>query len=220
MGDDRDQRDRPGGPRALAVALTRTVRPDRGGSVGDYLDWQRQAEDMAWFVASADGQDAGTGFAYVGWHSSPGTGNGEAFVLPSHRRSGVGTALYRELADWVQERGCVTLETTVPGGRRRQHRLGRSARVPGGRAQFEARARSHVGRGACDRSARGRGDRHVGRAAGSHPAPSTRWPARHIPTFPGRKTLRWTPTRTGCHATCRARATAPRRRSWRSRAAK
>ena len=52
-------------------------------------------------------------FAYVGWHSSPGTGNGEAFVLDSHRRSGVGTALYRELADWVQERGCVMLETTV-----------------------------------------------------------------------------------------------------------
>lgn len=96
------------------LSLTSAVRPDRGGSVDDYLDWQRQAEDMAWFVASADGQEAGTGFAYVGWHSLPGTGNGEAFVLPLHRGRGVGTALYRELADWVQARGCVTLETTVP----------------------------------------------------------------------------------------------------------
>ena len=51
--------------------------------------------------------------AYVGWHSAPGTGTGEAFVLPEHRGAGVGSALYRELASWVEERGCVTLETTV-----------------------------------------------------------------------------------------------------------
>jgi GNAT superfamily N-acetyltransferase len=89
------------------------VRPDRSGSVGDYVDWKRQAEDMAWFVASRDGEDAGAALAYVGWHSVPGTGTGEAFVLPEHRRAGVGDALYRELALWVQERGCVTLETTV-----------------------------------------------------------------------------------------------------------
>jgi len=95
------------------LAVTAAVRPDRAGSVPDYVDWKRQAEDMAWFVASLDGEDAGAAFAYVGWHSSPGTGTGEAFVLPEHRGSGVGSALYRELALWVQERGCVTLETTV-----------------------------------------------------------------------------------------------------------
>jgi len=81
--------------------------------VGDYLDWKRQAEDMAWFVASVDGEDAGCALAYVGWHSAPGTGTGEAFVLPEHRGAGVGFELYRELASWVEERGCVTLETTV-----------------------------------------------------------------------------------------------------------
>jgi mycothiol synthase len=95
------------------LALATAVRPDRAGSVGDYLDWKRQAEDMAWFVASVDGEDAGVAFAYVGWHSAPGTGTGEAFVLPEHRGAGVGFELYRELADWVQERGCITLETTV-----------------------------------------------------------------------------------------------------------
>ena len=97
--------------RWLAVATA--VRPDRAGSVGDYLDWKRQAEDMAWFVASVGGEDAGCALAYVGWHSAPGTGTGEAFVLPEHRGAGVGFELYRELADWVQERGCITLETTV-----------------------------------------------------------------------------------------------------------
>jgi GNAT superfamily N-acetyltransferase len=95
------------------LAIVTQIRPDRIGSVSDYLDWKRQAEDMAWFIASKAGVDAGAAFAYVGWHSTPGTGNGEAFVLPAHRGAGLGDALYREVADWVQERGCVTLETTV-----------------------------------------------------------------------------------------------------------
>jgi mycothiol synthase len=95
------------------LSIAATVRPDRSGTVADYVDWRRQAEDMAWFVASRDGEDVGGGFAYVGWHSAPGTGNGEAYVLPEHRGTGVGGALYREVASWVIERGCVTLETTV-----------------------------------------------------------------------------------------------------------
>ena len=97
--------------RWLTVATV--VRRDRALSADEYLDWQRQAEDMAWFVASVDGEDAGCALAYVGWHSAPGTGMGEAFVLPEHRGAGVGFDLYRELASWVSERGCVTLETTV-----------------------------------------------------------------------------------------------------------
>jgi mycothiol synthase len=95
------------------VAIAAAVRADRALTVADYVDWKRQAEDMAWFIASRDGEDVGGAFAYVGWHSAPGTGNGEAFVLPEHRGSGVGAALYQEIASWVIERGCVTLETTV-----------------------------------------------------------------------------------------------------------
>lgn len=95
------------------VALAAGIRPDRSGTVADYVDWRRQAEDMAWFVATRDGEEAGVAFAYVGWHSAPGTGNGEAFVLPGHRGKGVGSDLYRHVASWVIERGCVTLETTV-----------------------------------------------------------------------------------------------------------
>lgn len=95
------------------LGLAAAVRPDRAGSVEDYVDWKRQAEDMAWFVASVDGADSGCALAYVGWHSAPGTGTGEAFVLPERRGIGVGVTLYRELARWVSDRGCVTLETTV-----------------------------------------------------------------------------------------------------------
>ena len=68
---------------------------------------------MVWLIASKDGEDAGAALAYVGWHSKPGTGHGEVFVLPEHRGAGVGSALYERVAEWVQERGCVTLETAV-----------------------------------------------------------------------------------------------------------
>jgi GNAT superfamily N-acetyltransferase len=93
---------------------------------------------MAWFVATVDGAEAGVAIAYVGWHSAPGTGTGEAFVLPEHRGAGIGSALYRELAGWVQERGCVTLETSVAeddaaslawADRRGFREVGRSSRL-------------------------------------------------------------------------------------------
>jgi GNAT superfamily N-acetyltransferase len=98
------------------LGIAAAVRPDRGSSVDGYVDWKRQAEDMAWFVASLDGDDVGVGIAYVGWHSVPGSGTGEVFVLPGARGAGVGTALYRELVDWVQERGCIMLDTSVAAG--------------------------------------------------------------------------------------------------------
>jgi GNAT superfamily N-acetyltransferase len=95
------------------LALVASVRAERAGSVEDYLDWKRQAEDMGWFVASSGDDDVGAGFAYVGWHSEPGTGHGEAFVRAEHRGTGVGSELYRYIAGWVADRGCVVLETSV-----------------------------------------------------------------------------------------------------------
>jgi mycothiol synthase len=95
------------------LELAGRVRKDRAGSVEDYVDWKRQAEDMAWFVASDDGEDVAAGFAYVGWHSEPGTGTGEALVLPDRRGTGAGSALFRHIAGWVADRGCVVLETSV-----------------------------------------------------------------------------------------------------------
>ena len=95
------------------IGVAGRVRDDRGGGAAEYVDWKRQTDDMVWLIAAKDGQDAGAGLAYVGWHSKPGTGHGEVFVLPSGRGAGVGSALYELIAEWVQERGCVTLETAV-----------------------------------------------------------------------------------------------------------
>ncbi len=95
------------------IGIAGSVRADRKGGVAEYVDWKRQAEDMVWLLASSDGEAAGAAFAYVGWHSKPGTGHGEVFVLPELRGAGVGSALYEQVALWVQERGCVVLETAV-----------------------------------------------------------------------------------------------------------
>ena len=148
------------------------------------MDWKRQAEDMAWFVASADGEDVAVGLAYVGWHSEPGTGTGEALVLPDRRGTGVGSALFRHIAGWVADRGCVVLETSVREDDDGEPRLGRPPWLPRGGPQLAARARPDRRRGAGDRSPRGRRDRDVGRAARPGRAPSTRSPPRRTRTSP------------------------------------
>ena len=89
----------------------------RGGSsvsAADLIEWGREAEDMAWFMAVVDGEDAGAGLGIVGWHSPPGVGTCEAYVLPSFRERGIGTALYTELAGWLSQRGCAEFESAVP----------------------------------------------------------------------------------------------------------
>ena len=102
-----------GRARGLARPSRDAVRPDRTASVGDYVDWKRQAEDMAWFIASKAGEDAGAALAYVGWHSTPGTGyrRGLRAARAPRRRRRIGAL--RAARRWVQERGCITLETTV-----------------------------------------------------------------------------------------------------------
>ena len=85
----------------------------RAGTVEDYLDWRRQAKDMAWFLAEEDGEALGAALALCGWHTPPGVGRAEVYVLPEARRRGAGFALYKEVARWVGERGCIELESSV-----------------------------------------------------------------------------------------------------------
>jgi GNAT superfamily N-acetyltransferase len=93
-----------------AVAAARGRSPV---SAADLLAWRGEAEDMAWFVAVVDGEDAGAGLGIVGWHATPGIGTCQAYVMPSFRAAGVGTALYAELARWLSERGCAEFESAV-----------------------------------------------------------------------------------------------------------
>lgn len=82
-------------------------------SASGFADWRRQCEDMAWFVAVADGRDVGGAFAHVGWHSEPGVGFAEAWTLPDARGRGVGKALFEAVLRWVSDRGCIAMDTRV-----------------------------------------------------------------------------------------------------------
>jgi GNAT superfamily N-acetyltransferase len=95
------------------VEVVRAANAERAGTVADYLDWRRQAEDMSWLLAERDGAAVGAAIGIVGWHSPPGVGRGEAYVVPEARGEGIGSALFRELAAWVSARGCIELESVV-----------------------------------------------------------------------------------------------------------
>ena len=73
-----------------------------------FVDWKRQAEDMAWFLA--DGAGA---FALVGWHTPPGHAIGGVGVLPDRRGSGLGDELLRTIEAWARERGSTQLEGAI-----------------------------------------------------------------------------------------------------------
>jgi GNAT superfamily N-acetyltransferase len=120
------------------VAVHNALRPDDPATVEGFVDWRRQAEGMAWLVASDDGEDVGAGIGLVGWHSRPGTAIVEAWTLPAQRRHGVGRALYGELLRWAAARGSVALQTAVAeedaesvawAGRRGFHEIGREGRL-------------------------------------------------------------------------------------------
>ena len=152
----------------------------------DYVDWKRQAEDMAWFVASRDGEDAGAALAYVGWHSKPGTGHGEVFVLHEHRGAGVGSALYERIARVGA--GARLCHARDIGGEDDAESLAwvdrRGFREVG--PQLAARARPDGDRGAGDRPTGGRRDRDLGGAARAG-AGHLRGRVRGVPRRAGRR---------------------------------
>jgi mycothiol synthase len=120
------------------VAVHNALRPDDPATVEGFVDWRRQADDMAWLVASDGGGDLGAGIGLVGWHSRPGTAIVEAWTLPKERGYGVGRALYGELVHWAVERGSIALQTAVAekdaeslawAGRRGFREIGREGRL-------------------------------------------------------------------------------------------
>ena len=50
------------------VATMRAASDDTG-TVGDYLDWKRQARETIWLLASENGSDIGAAIGIGGWHS-------------------------------------------------------------------------------------------------------------------------------------------------------
>ncbi len=81
--------------------------PREDATVDGFVDWARQAEEMAWFLA---GDGDGGAFALTGWHTPPGHAIGAVAVLPGRRGAGLGDELLAAIEAWAGERGSTQLE--------------------------------------------------------------------------------------------------------------
>ncbi|MGL6278408.1 MAG: GNAT family N-acetyltransferase [Gaiella sp.] len=98
---------------AALVEVHNAVRPHERTSVAGLVDWRRQASDTVWVLARDGERPVGGGLGVIGWHSRPGVALVEVWTLPAERGSGVGTAVFGDLARWAGERGCIELTTAV-----------------------------------------------------------------------------------------------------------
>lgn len=86
------------------VAAMRAVDEDTG-TVEDYVDWRRQAQETVWLLSSDAGRDVGAGIGIGGWHEPPGVARGDVRVVRGERGKGRGTALLQRLGRWARELG-------------------------------------------------------------------------------------------------------------------
>jgi GNAT superfamily N-acetyltransferase len=89
------------------VAINNAAFPREEASPAEFVDWRRQAEDMAWFLTD---DDTGAAFVLTGWHTPPGHAIGGVAVLPDRRGAGHGDRLLAAIEDWARERGSTRLE--------------------------------------------------------------------------------------------------------------
>ncbi len=95
------------------VRIALAAQPRERATVGDFVDWRRQAEEMVWLLCERDGNAIGAGFALTGWHTPPHRAIGAALVEPDAGRAGAGTTILRALEAWARERGATELEGPV-----------------------------------------------------------------------------------------------------------
>jgi GNAT superfamily N-acetyltransferase len=86
------------------VAAMRSVDKDTG-TVEDYVDWRRQAQETVWLLVSDGSRDIGAGIGVAGWHEPPGVARGEVRVLGDDRGQGIGSSLLDHLGSWASDLG-------------------------------------------------------------------------------------------------------------------
>ena len=90
------------------IEVVNAASPREDATVGGFVDWKRQADDMAWFLG-----DGGAAFVLVGWHTPPGHAIGGVGVVPGRRGAGQGDELLRTIEAWARERRATQLEGAV-----------------------------------------------------------------------------------------------------------
>jgi GNAT superfamily N-acetyltransferase len=86
------------------VAAMRSVDEDTG-TVEDYVDWRRQAQDTVWLLASDGARELGAGIGVAGWHEPPGVARGDVRVARDERSRGIGSSLLGQLGSWARDLG-------------------------------------------------------------------------------------------------------------------
>ena len=95
------------------VRIARAAQPREQATVGDFVDWRRQAEAMVWLLCERDGNAIGAGFALTGWHTPPHRAIAAALVEPEARGAGAGTAVLQALEAWARARSATELDGPV-----------------------------------------------------------------------------------------------------------
>ena len=95
------------------VRIARAAQPREETTVGGFVDWRRQADDMVWLLCERDRNAVGAGFGLTGWHTPPHRAIGAALVEPAARGAGTGTGVLQALEAWARERGATELEGPV-----------------------------------------------------------------------------------------------------------
>ena len=95
------------------VRIARTAQPRERATVGDFVDWRRQAGEMVWLLCEREGSALGAGFALTGWHTPPHRAIGAALVEPEARGAGIGTAVLQALEAWARARSATELDGPV-----------------------------------------------------------------------------------------------------------
>jgi mycothiol synthase len=95
-----------------ALALYNTVWPWEAITMDEVRFFRSSSRAYTSFLARRDGVDAGSVAAGV-LPAHPHRAWTRLTVLPEHRRTGVGTALYRTLSDWLRERGIRQIRAPV-----------------------------------------------------------------------------------------------------------
>ena len=205
-----DQGDRRARARPVARSLT-TPCGRRAGRAEDMLDWRRQAEDMAWFVACVDGSRRGRRLRRCRLaHRAGVAGHGEAFGLRSTAVAASARRSSTALAGWARRAAGNHARDECCRGRRGESRLGRPPRLSRGRPRLPTRARSGRDRGTRGRPAGRSRDRDLGGAAGRDPGHVRGRVARHIRTSPAaRSRFRWTRSRAGSQRTSQGTSDRP-----------
>jgi GNAT superfamily N-acetyltransferase len=117
------------------------------GTVGQFVDWKRQARETIWLLASDGTRDVGAAVGVGGWHSPPGVARMELGVIPEARGRGVGSALLADLGSWAAALGydelMVAVEAADPASlawteRRGFAEVGRQTRLVLDLAEVEA----------------------------------------------------------------------------------